>query len=143
MNIIYKDESYAIVGACFEVYKEKGSGFLEPVYQECLEIELEMGGILFVPKQELALSYKGRPLKSKYVPDLLCYSQIIVELKSIKELARRAPCAGSQLPQSDRPSPRPFCELRPLSKTGVRADSLMNHQQHERARKPEKPPKSH
>jgi GxxExxY protein len=87
MNIIYKDESYAIMGACFEVYKEKGSGFLEPVYQECLEIELEMRGILFVPKQELALSYKGRPLKSKYVPDLLCYSQIIVELKSVRELA--------------------------------------------------------
>ena len=57
MNIIYKDESYAIMGACFEVYKEKGSGFLEPVYQECLEIELELRGILFVPKQELSLSH--------------------------------------------------------------------------------------
>ena len=87
MNLIYKEESYAIMGACFEVYKEKGNGFLEPVYQECLEIELEMRGILFVPKQELALSYKGRPLKSKYVPDLLCHSKIIVELKSVKELA--------------------------------------------------------
>jgi GxxExxY protein len=87
MSIIYKDESYAIMGACFEVYKEKGSGFLEQVYQECLEIELETRGILFVPKQELALSYKGRPLKSKYVPDLLCYDKIIVELKAVKELA--------------------------------------------------------
>ena len=56
MSIIYKDESYAIMGACFEVYKEKGSGFLEQVYQEeCLEIELEMRGILFVPKQELGV----------------------------------------------------------------------------------------
>jgi GxxExxY protein len=87
MSIIYKDESYAIMGACFEVYKEKGNGFLEQVYQECLEIELEMRGILFVPKQELSLSYKGRPLKSKYVPDLLCYGKIIVELKAVKELA--------------------------------------------------------
>ena len=87
MNIIYKEESYAIMGACFEVYKEKGSGFLEQVYQECLEIELEMRGILFVPKQELALNCKGRPLKSKYVPDLLCYDKIIVELKAVKELA--------------------------------------------------------
>ena len=87
MSIIYKDESYAIMGACFEVYTEKGSGFLEQVYQECLEIELEMRGILFVPKQELALNYKGRPLKSKYVPDLLCHDKIIVELKAVKELA--------------------------------------------------------
>ena len=87
MSIIYKDESYAIMGACFEVYKEKGGGFLEPVYQECLEIELEMRGILFVPKQELSLSYKGRPLKSKYVPDLICYDKIIIELKAVKELA--------------------------------------------------------
>jgi len=87
MSIIYKDESYAIMGACFEVYKEKGSGFLEQVYQECLEIELELRGILFVPKQELSISYKGRPLKSKYVPDLLCYGNIIIELKAVKELA--------------------------------------------------------
>jgi GxxExxY protein len=87
MSIIYKDESYAIMGACFEVYKEKGSGFLEQIYQECLEIELEMRSILFVPKQELALSYKGRPLKSKYVPDLICYDKIIIELKAVKQLA--------------------------------------------------------
>ena len=87
MNIIYKDESYAIMGACFEVYTEKGNGFLEQVYQECLEIELELRGILFVPKQELALNYKGRPLKSKYVPDLLCCGKIIIKLKAVKELA--------------------------------------------------------
>jgi len=37
--IVFKEESYRIVGACFEVYKEKGSGFLEAVYQECLAIE--------------------------------------------------------------------------------------------------------
>lgn len=86
MNIIYKEESYAIMGACFEVYKEKGCGFLEQVYQESMEIELEMRGILFVPKQELSINYKGRPLKSKYVPDLLCYGKIIVELKAVKEL---------------------------------------------------------
>lgn len=86
MTIMFKEESFKIMGACFEVYKEKGSGFLEQVYQECLEIELEMRGILFVPKQELALNYKERPLKTKYVPDLLCYDKIIVELKAVKEL---------------------------------------------------------
>jgi len=37
-EIVYKEESYAIMGACFEVYKNMGCGFLESVYQECLEI---------------------------------------------------------------------------------------------------------
>jgi GxxExxY protein len=87
MSLIYKEESYAIMGACFEVYKEKGCGFVEQVYQECLELELELRGIVFVSKQELALSYKGRALKSKYVPDLICGHKIIVELKAVKELA--------------------------------------------------------
>lgn len=87
LGIIYREESYAIMGACFEVYKEKGSGFLEQVYQECLEFELETQSIPFASKRELSLNYKGRPLKSKYVPDLLCYDKIIVELKAGKELA--------------------------------------------------------
>ena len=87
MSIIHKVESYAIMGACFEVYTEKGSGFLEQVYQECLEIEFDLRGIPFVSKQELSLSYKGRSLKSKYIPDLRCYETIIVELKAVKEIA--------------------------------------------------------
>jgi GxxExxY protein len=86
-KIVYKDESYVILGACFEVYKEKGCGFLEAVYQECLEIELAMQNIPFQPQSEIALEYKGRPLKQKYVPDLICYGKIIVELKAVKELA--------------------------------------------------------
>jgi GxxExxY protein len=85
-EIIYKDESYKITGACFEVYKEKGCGFLEDVYQECLEIELEMQGIPFTPQQPLPLSYKTRPLKKKYIPDLICFEKIIIELKAVKEL---------------------------------------------------------
>ena len=86
-DIIYKDECYRIMGACFEVYKEKGCGFLEAVYQECLEIECEMQGILFVPKKPLALTYKGRSLKQKYEPDLICMDKIIVELKAVSALA--------------------------------------------------------
>ena len=52
MDIVYKDEGYAIMGGCFEVYKEMGSGFVEPVYQECLEIELGMRSTLFVAQQQ-------------------------------------------------------------------------------------------
>jgi GxxExxY protein len=86
-EIIYKEESYAVMGACFEVYREKGSGFLEAVYQECLEMELTYRHIPFQAGIPLALTYKGRSLKSKYIPDLTCYEKIIVELKAVKDLS--------------------------------------------------------
>ena len=74
------------MGACFEVYKEKGCGFLEPVYQECLEIELGLRGIPFDAQFALALSYKGQQLKHAYVPDFICYGKIILELKAVSGL---------------------------------------------------------
>jgi GxxExxY protein len=83
---LYKEESYAIRGACFEVYKEKGSGFLEPVYQECLEKELNRQNIPFQLQVPLQLSYKGEPLKQSYVPDFICFGKIILEIKAVKEL---------------------------------------------------------
>jgi GxxExxY protein len=85
-SIIYKLESFEIMGACFEVYKEKGSGFVESVYQECLEIELGLKNIPFKAQQELALTYKGRPLKSKFKPDFICYDKVVVELKAVSGL---------------------------------------------------------
>jgi GxxExxY protein len=84
--IVYKEESYAILGACFEVYKEKGCGFLEAVYQECLEIELALRNVPFQARSELVLNYKGRTLRQTYIPDVICYGKIIVELKAVKEL---------------------------------------------------------
>jgi len=86
-ELIYKEESYAIMGACFEVYKEKGHGFVEPVYQECLELELAAQGIPFEAQKALALEYKGTPLKHCYIPDVVCYDKIIVELKVVSALA--------------------------------------------------------
>jgi len=85
--ILYGDESYAIVGACFEVYKEKGCGFVEPVYQECLAIELDLRSIPFQAQRELRLSYKGRPLLQFYKPDFVCYEKIILEIKAVSKLA--------------------------------------------------------
>jgi GxxExxY protein len=84
--ILSKEESYQILGACFEVYKEKGCGFLEAVYQECLEIELESRGIPFNSKAELVLSYKGRTLKKRYEPDSICFGLIIMEIKAESKL---------------------------------------------------------
>jgi len=86
-KILFKEECYEIQGAIFDVYREMGCGFLEAVYQECLEKELSRREIPFVAQQELQLVYKGEQLKQTYKPDLICYGQIIVELKAVKEVA--------------------------------------------------------
>lgn len=85
-EIIYPEESYKIMGACFEVYKEKGCGFLEAVFQECLEFELADRHIPFVAQPSLALEYKGRRLKQTYAPDFVCFGKIIVEIKAVSAL---------------------------------------------------------
>lgn len=85
-EIIHKDESYNIVGACFEVYNQKGSGFTEPVYQECLQIELGLQNIPFVSQPILELEYKGELLTQSFRPDFICYGNIIVEIKAVERL---------------------------------------------------------
>ena len=85
-DLVYKEEVYAIIGGCFAVYKEKGSGFLEPVYQECMEIEFEHLELPAVPKPSLSLSYRGRPLKQQYHPDFICFGKVILELKAVSNL---------------------------------------------------------
>ena len=84
--LLLKEEVYAIVGAAMEVHRELGPGFLEAVYQECLEMELPDRRICFKAKPELSLKYKGRLLKSKYVPDFICFDKIILELKAVSKL---------------------------------------------------------
>jgi GxxExxY protein len=86
-KIVFKDESYQIIGACFEVYKEKGNGFLEAVYQECLAIECTEQRIPFEEKPWLQLHYKNHPLKKGYEPDFLCFGKIILEIKAVKMLS--------------------------------------------------------
>ena len=86
-EIIYKKESYAIIGACFEVYNEKGCGFLEPVYHECLAIEFERQGIPAISKPSLTLSYRSRILMQTYEPDFICFGKIVLELKTVSGLA--------------------------------------------------------
>lgn len=83
---IYKDEGYRLMGAAFEVYNEKGGGMAEEIYQECLELELELKGISFKAKQELACFYKGRELKKRYVPDLFVFDCLVMELKAVSQL---------------------------------------------------------
>ena len=85
-NLKYEEESYRIRGAIFEVYREMGCGFLEAVYQECLEKEFTRQDIHFVAKCELILHYKRDRLVQTYQPDFICFERIIVELKAAKEL---------------------------------------------------------
>jgi GxxExxY protein len=85
-ELIYKDESYAIIGACFAVYKDKGCGFLEPVYHECLDIEFQFQGIPFLSKPPQTLQYGGHTLVQRFSPDFLCYEKIILEIKAVSAL---------------------------------------------------------
>jgi GxxExxY protein len=85
-RIVYKDEGYRLMGAAFEVYNQLGYGMAEEIYQQCLEIELELCQIPFVTKHELTLTYKGRQIEKRYIPDLFVFDAIVVELKAVKEL---------------------------------------------------------
>lgn len=84
MELLFKDEVFVIIGAAIEVHKHLESGFLEPVYQESLEIELALRNIEFAAQQRLQLFYKGVELKKEYVPDFVCFGKIIVEIKALK-----------------------------------------------------------
>lgn len=85
-DLLYEGETYRIRGAAFEVYRELGNGYVEPVYQECMERELALTEVPFEAQKELTLLYKGQPLNQRYIPDLLCFEKIIVELKAVKAL---------------------------------------------------------
>ncbi|MDX2033416.1 MAG: GxxExxY protein [Blastocatellia bacterium] len=85
-KLIYGEESYALNGLAMQVYKTLGNGFLEAVYQECLEIELRNHDIPYAAQMPLALQYHGHTLRQQYRPDFICYEKIIVELKAVSQL---------------------------------------------------------
>jgi len=86
VDLIYKEESYKIIGACMEVHKELGCGFLEAVYQEALEIEFKNQGIPYEREKELKIYFKGTELRKRYNADFVCYEKIIVETKALSAL---------------------------------------------------------
>jgi GxxExxY protein len=86
MELLFREEVYRLIGACMAVYNDKGHGFVEPVYQDCVEIELRHQRIPFDAQRNIQLWYRGEVLRHTYTPDLLCYEQIIMELKAVKEL---------------------------------------------------------
>lgn len=84
--IIFKEESYKIIGAAFKVYNALGHGFLEAVYQEALEIEFQKQGIPYEREKELKIQYEGVELKQTYKAVFVCFEKIIVELKAVNAL---------------------------------------------------------
>ena len=86
-ELLFKEESYLIRGAIFEGYREMGCGFLESVYQECLQKEFSKQCIPFLGQPALELFYKREKLEQIFRPDFICYQKIIVELKAVKEIA--------------------------------------------------------
>jgi GxxExxY protein len=88
-ELILKDEVYAVVGAAIEVHKELGFGFLEPVYQEAMEIEPRLRNVPFQAQVPLMVLYKGQQLNKQYMADLVCYDKIIVELKALERFSGR------------------------------------------------------
>lgn len=86
-NLLYRDEVFEIVGAAIEVHRELGDGFLEPVYQESLQIELTHRNTPFEAQKRLQLFYKETALKKEYIPDFICFDKIVVEIKALDRLS--------------------------------------------------------
>ena len=86
-KIIYAKESYEIIGACMEVHRRLGCGFLEAVYQEALEIEFNKRRILFEKEKLLNIKYRSIKLTQFYKADFVCFDKIIIELKAITNLS--------------------------------------------------------
>jgi GxxExxY protein len=85
-ELVLKEESYKIIGACMEVYNTLGSGFLESVYQEALETEFQQRGIPYAVEKPISIFYKGQVMRKRFIADFVCYDQVILELKAIESL---------------------------------------------------------
>lgn len=83
MDLIYKDESYQIIGICFEVHNNLGAGFLEIVYKDALEYEFRKAGIPYEREKKFEVNYKGIILPHKFYADFVVFDKIILEVKSV------------------------------------------------------------
>jgi GxxExxY protein len=82
-KIILKDESYQIIGKCMEVHNNLGSGFLEIVYKDALELEFQRANIPYEREKMYAVSYKGVVLPHKFYADFVVFDKIILEVKGV------------------------------------------------------------
>lgn len=85
-KILYKEESFKIIGACMKVHRSLGAGFLEAVYEEALEREFLIQNIPFKRQLKLELYYEKEKLKKQYRADFVCYDAIVLEIKAVQQL---------------------------------------------------------
>ena len=85
-ELIFKKECFDLIGACYEIHRHLGHGFLEAVYAEALGLELKIRNIPFEREKVLEIHYKEYLLEKKYVADFICYGSIIIELKALSSL---------------------------------------------------------
>lgn len=86
MDLLYKEEAYSIIGLCMEVHNNLGSGFLEIVYKDALEIELKNAGIPYTREKEYKVNYKGIFLPHKFYADFVVFDNIILEIKHTSDI---------------------------------------------------------
>ena len=89
MSLIYPDQSYQIIGCCYEVYNQLGNGFLEIVYKDALEYEFSRNNIPYGREVEYKIEYKSTVLPHKYFADFVVYDKIILEVKAVAELPEK------------------------------------------------------
>ncbi len=87
-DIIYKEESYQIIGKCMEVHNNLGPGFLEIVYKDALEYKFQKAGIPYSREEEYEVNYKDIILPHKFYADFVVFDKIILEVKGISGIAK-------------------------------------------------------
>lgn len=85
-DILFKEESYEIIGKCFDVHNQLGPGFLEIVYKDALELEFRKAGIPYEREKEYLVNYKGTILPHKFYADFVVYDSIILEVKAVSAI---------------------------------------------------------
>lgn len=85
-KILYKQESYAIIGTCMDVHRQLGAGFLEIVYKDALEYEFRKSNIPYQREREYEVLYKGIILPHKFYADFVVYEKIILEVKGVSAI---------------------------------------------------------
>lgn len=86
VDILFKEESYEIVGACMKIHSALGSGYKEVIYQDALEVELLKREMPFEKEKRYQVVYEGVTLKHHFIADFVVYENIIIELKATKEI---------------------------------------------------------
>ena len=83
-QLLYKDETYKIIGICMEVHNQLGKGFNEVVYADALEIELKFNNLEYSREEKFLINYKGNTLPHSYKADFIINKKIILELKAVE-----------------------------------------------------------